>query len=267
MIAGSDLGSLLSRVARRLDTRHRKLRAFAASRVRSCSAPYSIKSYDDGLAAIVDAGFRVPHFASTDPVGDVPDVYFRHDIDLSDCPARLPALIEAELRRGVRAGVFFQANERAPYKLRACRELAQELSSMGIEIGLHTICYTSASPWKGLNEEIASFRDALGMHPKSINAHGLGPYRLAERIAFYRDFTEEKMKEMGFSYSDLSESLRRYDYCVEDCHISPGFSSGAQGDPFALLPIEARYIKDDLHNLPMIPRLRYLVLTHPGYWR
>lgn len=212
------------------------------------------------------AGFRTPPFSSTDPPGNGGDVFFRHDIDLPECPGRVAAMVAAELRLGITSGVFFQANAHAPYDLRTCRSLAHELAAQGVEIGLHTICYTAPSPWAAFAEERRRFEDALALAPRSFNAHGLGRYMLRQRLAFYREVTPAKLRGLGFAYSDLSPALRRYDYIVEDSHALTDVTAPNAADPFAITSPDRRFMKNDLTSLPPLRRVRYLVLTHPGYW-
>jgi hypothetical protein len=262
-----DLAARTARaIVRRMDGRRSALRRFAASRAVWMRGPYPIGRYGEALDAVLEAGFRTPPFGSGERPGAVPDVFFRHDIDLAACPARVEPMVAAALRRAIVPGVYFQANDRAPYVLRECRGLAQELMSGGAEIGLHTICYTAEDPFAMLAEERARFEDALGISPRSFNAHGLGRYMLSERLAFYRKIDAARLKQLGFAFSDLHPGLRRYDHVAEDCHAVDAEAAASRTDPFALARPEERLMRDDVLGLPRLRGLRYLVLTHPGYW-
>ncbi len=112
-----------------------------------------------------------------------------------------------------------------------------------------------------LRAERRRFEDALGMAPGSVNAHGLGTFRWAERMRFYREATAERLHAEGFAFSDMHSSLRAYDYVVEDCHVSR-----ERRDRSASGLALTRCLMDDFTNPPGIRGTRVLVLTHPGYW-
>lgn len=257
--------SSLRRLIFRLDGRRSALRRYADGLREIARPPYDLSLYADCVAAATQSGFATPAFAERAEKTDAPNVYFRHDIDLADCPRRLGPMIEIEQRSGVRSGVYFQANDQAPYDLREYRTLANDLAMAGVEVGLHTICYAFDAPWNELRAERQRFFDAVGFAPSSVNAHGLGNFRWQERLAFYREATSARLRAEGFFFSDMSHMLRAYDHVAEDCHLVPrpksadGFGASRENGP-------GRFLKDDFLRLPRVRGACLLVLTHPGYW-
>ncbi len=207
------------------------------------------KAFINRLLAMTDV--TCCGFAET-MTGNSTSVFFRHDIDTCECIGNLQRMIDLELELTINPGVYVRVDGE-DYAAHAFRDLFQDLHARGIEIGLHTSCYTKDNYFGELERERTEFTKQLGFEPRSFSVHGLGDYRKSVRHEFYCAVAN-RLHDFGFEFSDCHPSLREYHYTLQDCYLDT--ASGK------------RFIYDDFTFLPRPKDVQknYLVLTHPCYW-
>ena len=149
------------------------------------------------------------------------------------------------------AGVYFRADG-IEYSLNDYRDAIERYRQAGLEIGLHTVCYTQIDYMSEFGRETDAFERALGFRPTSFTVHGLGEFCLDRRLQFYEEIANS-LQSYGYAFTDCHPKWRTYDYVAEDCHWSAERNT--------------RYLLDDFIDLPLLPKVgkarNFLVLTHP----
>ena len=217
-------------------------------------APYSINIYKSLINSfIADPLINLCNFSETKTSGFQKNIFFRHDIDLQKCVEMAPLLIEFDLKSNISSPCFLRVDE-TEYSMKSARKLVDEFKPKGVEFGLHTICYAHDQYFDFFRDETKKFEDNFGFSPNLFTVHGLGTRRKKIRLEFYEKVVG-RLEEFGYSFSDCSHKLRRYDHVIEDCHWSE-----TEGK---------RYILNDFdHSNKIIAhKTSVLLLTHPCYWK
>jgi hypothetical protein len=216
-------------------------------------APYPIEMYVDFLerASTSDDVRLLPFTARAPHSSKQCTLFVRHDIDTRDCARNLSALLDVDLRFGIRSGVYLRADGRE-YLLRDLRDRLQQYRASGLEIGLHTLCYLDDDYLDAFAKEREGFIKETGLPLTSFTIHGMGTLRRETRASFV-DAIGHHLSRYGYTFTDAVPSLRHYDYVLEDCHLSAD---------------QQRIIYDDLSTFPSrcVPGSTCLLLTHPCYW-
>ena len=180
-------------------------------------------------------------------------LFVRHDIDTETCIQKMDLLLDIDQNLGIPAGVYFRVDDQE-YRVSDYRNVIQSLRSLGLEIGLHTLCYLEDDYFSAFRRETGKFYDELGFKPRSFTVHGLGPHRLEVRLRFCEEIAL-RLDEFGYEFCDCHSLWRRYNYVIEDCHRDVGK--------------EALYIYDDFNEPPSFlgSGENLLILTHPCYWK
>lgn len=239
--------TLLQKIKRR--AREEYIRLYAGRIARPYRmAPYPPALYDDLISRVAaQPHVRLQDFAGAVDPGAI-NYFFRHDLDTADCLRRAPALIDMHLQRQIPLSIYLRADG-IDYDFRESERFLAPYAGR-IDIGLHTSCYLSDAPVAALENEISLFRDVYGAGPRYVTFHGMGTFRLAQRMDMVR-YLEQNLHRHGFAFGDFSQTLRHYHHVIQDCHLMDG----------------QRYLKHDVQTLP--PSMRgvcYLVLAHPCYW-
>ena len=186
-------------------------------------------------------------------------------------------MLEIDRSREVRPGVYFRVDagvwSPAPsyepysppldlvddeYPFRDCRRHVKALVTAGLEVGLHSVCYTAEDVWGAFRAETEKFEEESGVRPRSFTMHGLGTQRLDVRLRFVAEIAE-RIEDFGDVFSDVHPKLREYDFVLEKPPHDSRWDEAR----------EARVLRDDFVRFPVgAPSIgRCLVLTHPCYWR
>ena len=226
---------------------------YYACRRPAAFAPYSLALYRGFLNQLKQhPDIRVLPFAAGPDCHPVAArFYLRHDIDTAECADRMHLLLEENLAASLPAAAFLLLYG-SPYDLRGIRAKIQHWRARGVEMGLHTCCYTENDYLGCFRREIREFTNQLGFPPRTFTVHGLGPVRCDYRMRFYEDIAPV-LAEYGFIASDIPP-LRSYDYMMEDCNLDQH---------------GRRFVYGDFANMPSFirPGYDYVALTHPCYWR
>ncbi|WP_211099612.1 polysaccharide deacetylase family protein [Azospirillum agricola] len=180
-------------------------------------------------------------------------LYVRHDIDTAACVANTPALLEIDRELGIPAAVYVRVDDE-DYPAESCRAMVSRCHEIGLEVGLHTACYTHDDSFAAFSDELDKFTTLFGFSPLSFTMHGLGTKRQLERQDFCAKIIKS-MKKYGLRFTDCRPEFRNYDYVIEDCHLEGGGSN-------------QRFLYNDVYRIPKFfrPSRDYLFLTHPCYW-
>jgi len=229
-----------------------RYRGYLKKRERASWAPYDLSIYRQlvlQIARLPDLEFMP--FLENQKHSEKIQIFVRHDIDTHRCIGNLSPLLNIDRSATVCAGVYFRVDDEE-YLLRGYREVIRFYRDSGFEVGLHTCCYTKDNVFEEFKRETEKFAEEAGFWPTSFSVHGLGDYRQAARIKFYREIAN-RLEEFGYKFGDIPP-LRSYDYVVQDCHFDENRNF---------------FIYDDFVHLPLFfPKgTTFLILTHPCYWR
>jgi hypothetical protein len=220
----------------------------------ACHAPFPVHIYQGLLLqALSNPRIRVLPFTDTgSPSANQTNLYVRHDIDTRECVQNMALLLDIDQEVGVRAGVYFRADD-GEYALEDYRKEIQAYRATGFEIGLHTVCYLKDDYLDALRKETELFTRSLGFSPTSFTVHGMGPCRMDVRMRFCEEICG-RLAEFGFTFSDCCPHLRSYDHTIHDSHWNT--------------KERVRFLYSDFIRLPLFSRgsSTYVLLTHPGYW-
>lgn len=215
-------------------------------------APYSIKVFEQFLSQVKDRRKTrfLPFTCQPETQRGVSRWYLRFDIDTADCARNMSMMLEASMNAGVPASAFllFYGN---PYDVTEMRDEIQTWRKRGVEIGLHTCCYTRDDYMTCFREECEMFTKLLGFAPRSFTVHGLGDVQLDIRNRFYREIAPA-YQDFGFVATDIP-GVRDYHHVFHDCWLD---ESGR------------RTVYNDMVELPafVAANRTYAVLVHPCYW-
>ncbi len=218
------------------------------------TAPYISNVYYEYLKRVVRHPNTLIHsyLETTFPNdNDITHYFVRHDIDTMECAKKFGVLCDINLKLNINAAIYFRVDSQCPYSLKDFLSQIFHYRSKGMEIGLHTVCYTHDNFMDEFERETHLFASITGFQPASFTIHGLGSYRLDIRNTFISEITT-RIHDFGYSFSDCSESLRGYNHVVHDCHLR--------------VCDQKRYMCKDFKTPPVFNRANVLILTHPGYW-
>lgn len=216
-------------------------------------APYSLAIYEQLLRRFKDSDrhqfIRFLEYGETRMRKD--NIFVRHDIDTQNCITNLSQTLEIDQSLQIPSGIYFRVDDEE-YCVRDFQKMIGHYKVMGFEIGLHTLCYTQDNYLQEFKRETEKFKSELGFSPMSFSVHGLGDFRLEVRMRFYKEIALS-FREFGYETGDIPP-LRSYEHMIHDCHLDAD---------------NRRFLYDEFVRLPpfYLPGKRYLILTHPCYWK
>jgi len=216
-------------------------------------APYPLDIYEQCLKSLKSLQHQqLIRFLNGEGINRKGDIIFvRHDIDTQECIRNLPETLEIDQRLRVEAGIYLRFDNEE-YMAGDHREMLLKYKDHGFEIGLHSLCYTKENYLQEFQRETERFKSIMGFQPRSFSVHGLGSFRLEIRMKFLHEITH-CFHEFGYETGDIPP-LRAYEHVIHDSHLDNE---------------NRRFLYDDFLYFPRFSsrRRRYLVLTHPCYWK
>ena len=216
-------------------------------------APYPLKIYEQCLKSLKSSPSHqlVPFLAYEGIDRERDRVFVRHDVDTQQCIKNLPETMEIDQRLKIEAGIYLRVDDEE-YSAGDHRDMLLRYREQEFEIGLHSLCYTKEDYIQEFQRETEKFKSLMGFQPRSFSVHGLGSFRLETRTKFYQEIIH-CFHQFGYDTGDIP-TLRTYKHTIHDCHLD------AQN---------RRFLYDDFLCFPRFSskRKRYLILTHPCYWK
>jgi len=216
-------------------------------------APYPLEIYKQCLESLKSLpSHQFAPFLKYEGIDKATDwIFVRHDIDTQQCMRNLPEIIKIDERLRIESGIYLRIDDEE-YSVRDHREMFLQYKEHGFEIGLHSLCYLKENYSQEFQRETDKFKNYMGFQPRSFSVHGVGSFRLETRMKFYQEVIHW-LHQMGYETGDIP-TLRSYVHTIHDCHLDNE---------------NRRFLYDDFLYFPNLSLRgsRYLIMTHPCYWK